>query len=206
MSTYPVRPEYETLSEKDVVARCQNGDLEAFNFLISRYETKVLNLSLRYLRDYHQALDETQEIFLKVFRKIALFKGESAFGTWLYRITANHCMNVIKIRRRNALGRERAVSLDTARDNHPVKTLPDLKTAGPDDACVRTEMQKTVVEMLETLPDIQRQIIILRHFELLSYKEIADILELRETTVRSCMHRARQRLKAMIQKQRGRRS
>jgi RNA polymerase sigma-70 factor, ECF subfamily len=195
---YPLRPEYTGLNEPDLVARCQAGDLEAFNVLISRHETRVLNMALRYLRDYHQALDETQEIFLKVFRKIRLFKGRSAFATWLYRITANHCLNVIKINRGPGAVHRHAVSLDEAREENFQEVLKDEAAPKPDEASAMAELRNTIAELLEKLPDQQRQVILLCHFEHMSYEEIAEVLEVPVTTIRSCLHRARQQLKRLF--------
>jgi RNA polymerase sigma-70 factor, ECF subfamily len=188
-----------------LVARCQGGDLEAFNVLIARYETRVLNLSLRFLRDYHQAVDETQEIFLKVFRKINLFKGDAAFATWLYRITANHCLNVIKARQGAAHGSDKTFSLDAAEDGHHQGVLQDHSSEGPDEAYTRQELRRTIGKLLEKLPRHQRQAVILCHFENLSYGEIARVMGVTESTVRSCLYRARQHLRKMFLRREGRR-
>lgn len=206
MESYPIHPEYAGLNEPDLVGRCQAGDLEAFNVLISRHETRVLNMAVRYLRDYHQALDETQEIFLKVFRKIRLFKGRSAFATWLYRITANHCLNVIKTDRGPGAVHRHAVSLDEAREENFQDLLRDEHAPKPDEASAWSELRETIVELIEKLPDQQRQVILLCHFEHLSYEEIGEVLEVPLTTVRSCLHRARQRLKRLLAKRGVRRS
>jgi len=200
---YTVKPEYEALNEKDLVGRCQSGDLEAFNVLISRYETRVLNMSLRYLRDYHQAVDETQEIFLKIFRKINLFKGDSAFGTWLYRITANHCLNVIKSQRSASSGRDKTVSLDVAQEENYQGVLRDSKAERPDEVYARAELRRTISGLLVKLPASHRQVVILRHFEQMSYDEIAKVMELPVSTVRSCLFRARKQLKRMFERRGG---
>jgi RNA polymerase sigma-70 factor (ECF subfamily) len=203
---YLLQPEYERLSEPEIVGRCQNGDLEAFNVLISRYETRVLNLAVRYLRDHHRAVDEAQEIFLKVFRKIGMFKGQSAFGTWLYRITANHCLNVIKQRRHQAVGSDTSVSLDTAREESFPGLLQDPKATRPDEAYAQEALRRGLAELIDQLPEIQRQAIILCHYEHLSYEEIAAVLEVPTSTIRSCLFRARRQLRIWLEKKGGRRA
>lgn len=206
MNPYPIREDYQTLDEGRLVARCQAGDSEAFNVLISRYETRVLNMSLRYLRDYHQAVDETQEIFLKVFRKINLFRGDSAFGTWLYRITANHCLNVIKSRQSKVRGRNQTVSLDAAQDANIQGWLRDPKAERPDEAYARAELRRTLTALLDKLPVHQRQAVMLCHFEHMSYEEIAEVMQLSVSTVRSCLFRARLHLRKLFRKRGGARS
>ncbi len=201
-TTYPIAPGYETLSEKELVERCQNGDLEAFNVLISRYETRVINMAMRYMRDYHQAVDESQEIFLKVFRKINSFKGDSAFATWLYRVTANHCMNALKRHQRR--GKGYTLSLDQENQSGQVPVLRDSKSLNPDETYAEKELRREMVGLIEALPDTQRQAIMLCHYEHLSYTEIAEVMELPVSTIRSCLFRARQRLKEWIEKKGGR--
>jgi len=203
VSKYPVHPAYADLPESDIIARCRQGDLEAFNVLISRYETRVLNLTLRYLRDYHQAVDETQEIFVKVFRKIGLFKGEAAFGTWLYRITSNHCFNVLKQKRSGFGDRQKMISLESAQQGRYPQVWQDARAPKPDEVLAQEELRQLLLELIEHLAPVQRQVIVLRHFEHLSYEEIAAIMELPVTTIRSCLFRARKRLRILLTKKRG---
>lgn len=195
---YPVAPDYEALPEKELISRCQSGNLEAFNVLISRYEERVINMALGYLRDYHQAVDEAQEIFLKVFRKINSFKGNSAFATWLYRVTANHCFNAAKRNRRHGQGY--TVSLDREDEDGRLPVLRDSKAVNPEDVYARKQTRQQLAELIQHLPDLQRQMIVLCHFENMSYVEIAEIMEVPATTVRSSLFRARQRLKQLLEK------
>jgi len=203
MNSYPIRTEYAELPETEIVTLCQKGDLEAFNVLISRYEGKVLNLTRRYLRDYHAAVDEAQEVFLRVFRKIKSFKGESSFRTWLYRVASNHCLNVIERQRRHPQD-ERALSLDdpgTDGENRLHEVIADPKAPSPEGEFSENEVRQKMVDAINRLPADQRQTLVLFHYEELSYQQIADIMEVPVSTVCSCIYRARQQLKKILSKE-----
>jgi RNA polymerase sigma-70 factor (ECF subfamily) len=191
---------YEKQTEPDIISACQGGDLEAFNELIRRYEKRVLNTAFRYLRDYQEAVDAAQEIFLKVFRKLGGFQGKSTFGTWLYRVVNNHCLNIRQKHQQAYGGRSRMISLDAAREDNAEYILSDTKTAAPDVVYKRKKLEQDMAAAIAQLPDDQRQVIILRHYESLRYEQIAGIMEQPTTTICSCLHRARQRLKSILEK------
>jgi RNA polymerase sigma-70 factor, ECF subfamily len=201
-SRYPLAPAYEGLTEKELISRCQGGELEAFNVLISRYENRVINMAMHYVREYHQAVDESQEIFLKIFRKIGSFKGDSAFATWLYRVTANHCLNAL--RKRKNPGKGYPLSLDQENEDGQVPVLRDSKIVSPEEVYAQKELRRHMVELIQKLPEPQRQAIILCHYEHMSYTEIAEVLELPVSTIRSALYRGRQRLKEWLEKKGGR--
>jgi RNA polymerase sigma-70 factor, ECF subfamily len=191
----PLQPDYKNLTDHEIVDRCQNGDVEAFNTLIRRYEIRVLNLALRFLHDYHVAVEETQEIFLKVFRKIRDFKKRSAFGTWLYRVTVNHCLSVSSRHQRSRLGGNPTLSLDVAQEEDYPLILNDPKALRPDEAYAEADLKRKLQELIDRLPWPQRECVMLRHFEHFSYNEAAAILNVPATTVRSALHRARMNLR-----------
>ncbi|MBN1596434.1 sigma-70 family RNA polymerase sigma factor [candidate division FCPU426 bacterium] len=194
---YPLADAFVNLPEKALVAQCQAGNLEAFNVLISRYENKVLNLTYRYLRDYHQALDETQEVFVKVYKHIGHFKGRSAFGTWLYAVTTNHCFSVLAGRKRTPSA-NRAFSLDEAQAGKMQALTCDPKAELPDRQMLAREQHRELQSAIAELPPDQQQAIILCHFEELTYEEIGEIMGAPVGRISSCIFRARQNLKRIL--------
>lgn len=192
---------YETMDEEELIACCQNGDLEAFNILISRHEERVLNQAARYLTDYQTAVEAAQEIFIKVFKKINMFKGESSFKTWLYKITSNHCLNVIEKRKRQYYYQH--MSLNGQGDKDPPLQQEDLRSKRADEILEDKQLAVAVHDAIAHLPQDQQQLIILRHYEELSYEEIAQIMKIPASTVCSGLYRARQRLKQIIGRQGG---
>ncbi len=197
----PKSSAYETMDEEELIACCQNGDLEAFNILISRHEERVLNQAARYLTDYQTAVEAAQEIFIKVFKKINMFKGESSFKTWLYKITSNHCLNVIEKRKRQYYYKH--LSFDEHGGDDPPLQQADQKIKPADQVLEDKQLAMTIHDAIAHLPQDQQQMIILRHYEELSYEAIAEIMQIPVSTVCSGLYRARQRLKKIIGKQGG---
>lgn len=203
MKSFEIDPTYSKLEEKDIVVKCQQGDLDAFNVLISRYEERVLNQAVRYLQDYHQALDEAQEVFIKVFKKIKQFKGDSAFGTWLYRVTANHCLTVINKRRNKNRPDNSHYSYDNVQEISGDVITVDKKTKRPDEVYKHKQLESEMMEALQSLSPEHRQIVVLRHYEELRYDQIAEIMDVPPATVGTCLYRARIKLKQFFKKKGG---
>jgi RNA polymerase sigma-70 factor (ECF subfamily) len=149
-----------------LVQRVQKGDKTAFDLLVRKYQHKVVKLVTRYLRDPADAEDVTQEAFIKAYRAIPQFRGDSAFYTWLYRIAINTAKNAI-----------------VSRDRSPVDFALDLQTE---------EIRVTVNQAIEALPEDLRTAIVLRELEGLSYEDIAQSMDCPVGTVRSRIFRARE--------------
>lgn len=181
----------EALDDRALVAHCQEGNRDAFSALVVRYQERVLNLVYRGLGDHDAALDVAQEVFIKAYRGLARFQGESQFFTWLFRITMNETISARRRRDRRqrplSLGREGG---DGERMSDPADTTfePGAEAARHDDVAM---IQRAILE----LEDEQAQVLLLRDVDGRSYQEIAEVLELPLGSVKSKIHRARQALK-----------
>ncbi|MGA8203835.1 MAG: RNA polymerase sigma factor RpoE [Woeseiaceae bacterium] len=171
----------------ELVKRVQKGDKGAFDVLVLKYEHKIVNLVMRYVRDPEQALDISQEAFIKAYRALPRFRGESAFYTWLYRIAVNTAKNYLAAQRR----RPTDVELDL-QDSEQYNLHAKLKeTDTPEGVTLSQELQKTLERAIEALPDDLRTAIILRELDGMSYEEIAQTMDCPVGTVRSRIFRAR---------------
>ncbi len=174
--------------DRKLVARAQKGDKAAFDLLVRKYQHKVTKLVGRYVRDRSEAEDVTQEAFLRAYRALGGFRGESAFYTWLYRIAVNTAKNHLE-----SLGR-RPPSLDL--ETEGLETLNGSEglreQATPERQLLTDEIAATVHRVLEALPTDLRTAITLREIEGLSYEEIAEIMDCPIGTVRSRIFRARE--------------
>jgi RNA polymerase sigma-70 factor (ECF subfamily) len=174
-------------TDKELVKRVQKGDKGAFDLLVLKYEHKIVNLVMRYVRDPEQALDIAQEAFIKAYRALPRFRGDSAFYTWLYRIAVNTAKNYLAAQRR----RPTDIELDM-QDPEQYGLHAKLKeTDTPEAVALSQELQDTLEHAIEALPDDLRTAIILRELDGLSYEEIAQTMDCPVGTVRSRIFRAR---------------
>lgn len=175
-------------SDAKLVEMVQRGDRSAFNVLVLKYQHKVLKLVTRYVRDPVEAEDIAQEAFIKAYRALPFFRGESAFYTWLYRIAANTAKNVLASSRRRLVDYD--LDLQDPDDYAAQVLLKDSDT--PEGMLLTEEIRQTVTEAMQQLPDDLREAITLRELEGLSYEEIAEVMECPVGTVRSRIFRARE--------------
>jgi RNA polymerase sigma-70 factor (ECF subfamily) len=181
--------------EASLVQRCAAGDEDASAELVAEHYRTVVSLATNLLGDYEEALDLTQEVFLRVFRTIHRFRGQSALRTWIYRIAINQARNRQRWWRRRH--RNDQVSLDDHVREHGDLPLRVDFTA-PDRMLANRELAGRLQAALEALPFEQRTAIVLREIEGLSYDEIAFSLQLAVGTVKSRLTRARQALRAEL--------
>ncbi len=173
--------------------RFQDGDREAFEELIRRNTHKVHALVYRFLGDPQQVEDLTQEVFLRVYRTVRSYKPRAKFSTWLYRIVANLCFNVLRSRKKG-----RPVSLETiaGEDGESYhREVEDEHSDGPGAGLDEQELQQVIAEAIEQLPENQRIAIVLNKFENKSYEEISEVLRCSTMAVKSLLSRARGNLR-----------
>jgi len=179
--------------EKELITRAKTGDEASFEKLIESCKTKAYNIAWRYMRNEQDALDALQESFIKVFRHLGKFKGESSFDTWVYRIVVNTCNDML--RKNNNL---KAVTTVFANDEEEaVVRLPDTGPT-PWEVLEQKEKSQFILDCLEILQPDQKEIIILRDIHGFSYQELTEVLECSIGTVKSRINRARKRLKQII--------
>ena len=174
-------------SDQKLVERVQKGDNGAFDLLVLKYQHKIVNLVMRYVRDPELAQDITQEAFIKAYRALPRFRGDSAFYTWLYRIAVNTAKNHLAARRRRPMD----IELDL-QDPEQYELHAKLKeTDTPEGLTLSNELMEIVERAIAALPEDLQTAIILRELEGMSYEEIAQTMECPVGTVRSRIFRAR---------------
>jgi RNA polymerase sigma-70 factor (ECF subfamily) len=178
----------ERLIDQELVLRVQEGDKKAFDLLVLKYQQKISNLISRYIRDPHEVLDVTQEAFIKAYRALPQFRGDSAFYTWLYRIAINTAKNYLV-----AQGRRPPTDDVEAETAEQMDVGVRLKETGtPENYVLTEEISMTVQQAIDDLPEDLRTAIILRELEGMSYEEIANAMSCPVGTVRSRIFRARE--------------
>lgn len=177
-----------------LVERVQRGEKDAFDILVRKYQNKIVSLVGRYVHDSTEALDVAQEAFIKAYRAIGKFRGDSAFYTWLYRIAINTAKNHLV-----AQGRRPPASDIDPQDAEQFEGFNRLKHSDtPEREMVRSEIQDRIYGTIEALPDELRTAIVLREIEGLSYEEIAEAMDCPIGTVRSRIFRAREAIEREI--------
>ena len=176
-----------------LVERVRAGDVAAFEPLVEKYRQRVYRLAYNVLRNSEDAWDVAQEAFIKAYQALPAFRGQSAFYTWLFRIAMNVAHD--KARQRGAQGR--AFGTERVTEEEWERTMPDPGEE-PDAAAARGEERARITRALDALPEHHRAIIMLSDLEGLSYREIADVLNIPMGTVMSRLHNARKRLRAAL--------
>ncbi|MCU7915290.1 MAG: RNA polymerase sigma factor RpoE [Candidatus Thiodiazotropha sp. (ex Gloverina cf. vestifex)] len=178
----------ERAIDQELVVRVQQGDKKAFDLLVLKYQQKITNLISRYIRDPHEVLDVTQEVFIKAYRALPKFRGDSAFYTWLYRIAINTAKNYLVAQGRRPPTDD--VEAETAEQMDIGVRLKETDT--PENLVLTDEISMTVQKAIDELPEDLRTAIILRELEGMSYEEIANAMSCPVGTVRSRIFRARE--------------
>lgn len=184
-----------SLTDFELVQRVQAGDKKSFDVLVLKYQHKVINLVMRYMHDPDTAQDVAQEAFIKAYRGLKNFRGESAFYTWLYRIAINTAKNHLVSQGRRAPTND--IDADEAEQFEGESALKEYGT--PENEMLRDEIQTMVSQAIDALPDDLRTAIVLRELEGMSYEEIAEAMDCPIGTVRSRIFRARESIDKVLQ-------
>lgn len=181
-------------SDQQLVDRVRAGDKNAFNFLVLRYQNRVAALVARFIKDHQEVEDVTQEAFIKAYRALHLFRGDSAFYTWLYRIAVNTAKNTLVARGR----RPPASDLDAGEAELVDIGSPLRDHETPEGSLATAALKEAVEQAIEELPEDLRTAFTLREFSGLSYEDITEVMNCPVGTVRSRIFRAREAIDKVI--------
>jgi RNA polymerase sigma-70 factor (ECF subfamily) len=182
-----------TTQDRRLIARLQSGDEEAVKELTERYGQRIYQLALRHMRNREDAEEVTQDVLMKVYRKVGRFRGESALSSWIYRITFNTAMSRLRSRRAERTAdqeRERVLAAGHEGSAPGVPVQADWSHM-PDEELLRAQLRAAVAAALGELPDIYRQPVVLRDIEGLSTEEASLRLQVKGQTLKSRLHRGR---------------
>jgi RNA polymerase sigma-70 factor (ECF subfamily) len=188
-----VKPQVET--DRQLVERVQRGDKRAYDLLVLKYQHRIVGLVSRYMRDQDEVLDVTQEAFIKAYRALPGFRGESAFYTWLYRIAINTAKNYLVSRSRRPPDTD--IDVDQGDSHEGSIALSDIEN--PENRLAGDQLEAVVYKAIDDLPEELKVAVTLREFEGLSYEEIAGIMECPVGTIRSRIFRAREAIEKKIE-------
>lgn len=183
------------MTDTELVSKIKKGDMTAFDKLVEEYNKRVINIAYSLLSDREDALDAAQEVFVKVYKNIGSFRGESTVSTWIYRITKNVCTDILRKRR------AAVISLDNEDDESPRLEIADESTS-PEQVAERNEKIAIVRKAIATLDENQRTLVTLYDINGLSYEEISAILKCPLGTVKSRLYRARESLRKILSENR----
>lgn len=182
-------------SDKQLVSRVQKGDRRAFDLLVLKYQHRILSLVGRFISDYAEAQDVTQEAFIKAYKALPSFRGDSAFYTWMYRIAVNTAKNHLISRGRKTPTQD--IDLEDAEFFTGEAAMKEIDT--PDGLLQRDQLRDVVFDAIEQLPDELRRAVSLRELEGMSYEQIAEAMDCPIGTVRSRIFRAREAIDKKMQ-------
>jgi RNA polymerase sigma-70 factor (ECF subfamily) len=182
-----------------LVKRVRSGDQRAFKLLVERYQRKVYAVALGMLKDKEEAMDVSQEAFVKVYKYLDHFKGDASFYTWLYRITVNICIDII--RKRAGAGGEavefdETLPMDVSEAN--IGALGSRLGTNPQKSALRRELAEKIQEALASVPEKHRAILLLREVEGMSYEDLSRTLDIPKGTVMSRLFHARAKVQKIL--------
>ncbi len=184
----------DNIIDKEIIERVKGGDKKAYDLLVLKYQQRVINLISRFVKNHSDALDVSQETFIKAYRALPNFRGESAFYTWLYRIAVNTAKNHLTVQSRKITKSDYDVTdIEQIEGNMSL-----IEQTTPENLLHKDELQETVLKTIENLPEDLKSAIMLREIDGLSYEDIANVMDCPVGTVRSRIFRAREMIDSKI--------
>jgi RNA polymerase sigma-70 factor (ECF subfamily) len=193
----------EAASDRELVAQCQAGEMQAFDQLVRRHQQRAVNVAYQLLRNEADAVEVAQDAFVRVYRHMTDFRGDCEFTTWLHQIVVNLARNRHRWWSRRGAGRTFSMDCPVDTEDGPVAREFAAATAGPDQEVLANEYLEQVSAAVGRLPRKYREAVVLRDVEELSYEEIAVVLRCSVGTVKSRINRGREQLQAALRKQQG---
>lgn len=185
------------MTTQELVEKCAAGDAQAFDFLVKRYQSKIINIAYGMLQDKEDAYDVAQEVFIKLYRKIGSFAGVASLDTWIHRVAMNASLDALRKRGR----RVQTVPLAVEDDDAQTCELPIADdSAAPEKIVLQNERRRVLLAAIGRLDEKYRSILVLREFEDMDYEQIARVLNLSVGTVKSRLSRAREKLRNLLEK------
>lgn len=178
------------MNENDIIREIKGGNTEIFSKLVDIYKNRIFALSYKFTNDYNETQDLSQEILIKIFKNISKFRFEASPSTWIYKIATNICIDYNRKKKRQSLKLNQGLDFEDS-----VERKFNSTDNSPEDIVISDEKQREVHKVIYNLPDIYKTVIIMYHFNELSYKEISKTLDISEKTVETRLYRARRMLK-----------
>jgi len=185
--------------DRKLIARLRAGDQAAVHELAERYGSRIYQLALRQMKNREDAEEVTQDVLLKVYRKIGAFRGDSALSSWIYRITFNTAMSRLRTSKLARAAQRQERPADGEDDRHQAPRQPADWSRMPDEALLRGQLRRAVVAAIQELPEIYRAPVVLRDIEGLTTEEASTRLHVKDQTLKSRLHRGRLMLRARLQ-------
>ena len=183
------------LSDNELIINANKGDLLALEELIYRYDKMVLRLAMRYTGDSDDAKDIYQEVFIRVYKSLASFQFKSEFSTWLFRITSNVCISF-----KRKYSKAKHFSLNDEENSDYVSVIPEDDALSPDNLIVNSESSDKINKALNTLSPNQKMSFLLKHYEGYKIREIAEMMNCKEGTIKKYLFEAVRKLKVQLEK------
>jgi RNA polymerase sigma-70 factor (ECF subfamily) len=193
----------ERINDRQLIARLQARDESAVHELAERYSSRIYQLALRHMKNREDAEEVTQDVLMKVYRKVGAFRGDAALSSWIYRITFNTAMSRLRntrLARQAEQENERALAAASAHEDRPrsQRQAADWSRM-PDEELLRTQLREAVAQAIRELPEIYRAPVVLRDIQGLTTEEASTRLKLKDQTLKSRLHRGRLMLRERLQ-------